>query len=151
MTDSHELKDQPTQDLASSASSDQRRASRVLRQLTTGVATMITLDDVRRLALALPETAEHTHFRLPAFQVNDKNFVVVRAGKARALLHVDEPDAHAAITEDPTVFEAERPGRPFGLWVDLASVTPERLERLIELAWRAKAPKKLVDTYDSNR
>jgi hypothetical protein len=111
---------------------------------------MITLDDVRQVALALPETAEHTHYRLPAFQVDGKTFAVVKPGKSRALLHVDEPDALAAIAEDPTVFEAERPGRPFGIWVDLASVAPERLERLIERAWRAKAPAALVDTFDGN-
>lgn len=76
---------------------------------------------------------------------------MVKPGKARALVYVDEPDAHAAIAENPTVFEAERPGRPFGIWVNLESVTPERLERLIELAWRTKAPKKLLATYDGNR
>ncbi|MFF4879543.1 MmcQ/YjbR family DNA-binding protein [Micromonospora sp. NPDC000668] len=112
---------------------------------------MITLDDIRRLTLALPETEERTHYRLPAFQVNGKTFVVVKPGKAQALLHVDEPDGRAAIAEAPTVFEEERPGRAWGVWADLASVTPERLERLIELAWRAKAPKRLVDVYDGNR
>jgi hypothetical protein len=73
---------------------------------------MITLDDVRRLALALPETAEHVHYRLPAFQVNGKTFVVVKPGKARALLHVDEPDAHAAIARTPPSSKPSDPAGP---------------------------------------
>jgi hypothetical protein len=100
---------------------------------------MITLDDVRRLALALPETEEHTHYRLPAFQVGGATFAVVKPGKARVLLHVSESDAQSMIAKEPGVFELERPGRPFGVWVDLAQVDPDQLEDLIRLAWRTKA------------
>lgn len=110
---------------------------------------MITLDDIRRLALALPETEEHTHYRLPAFRVGGKTFVVVKPSRARALLHLGKADAQAAIAEDPAAFEEEGPGRPYGLWADLTAVPPERLERLVWLAWHAKAPRRLVDKHDS--
>jgi hypothetical protein len=99
---------------------------------------MITVDEVRRLALALPETAEHTHYRLPAFEVGGRNFAVVKPGQARALLHIDEAAARDVIAEDPTIFEAERPGRPFGVWVDLGAVAPDRFERLLEQAYRSQ-------------
>jgi hypothetical protein len=101
---------------------------------------MTTIDDVRRLALALPDTEEHTHHRLPAFQTSGKTFLVVRPNQSRALLHVDKPEGVALVAEDPAIFEEERPGRPYGVWCDLTSLTPQRLERLIRSAWLTKAP-----------
>ena len=35
----------------------------------------VTFDDVRRMALALPETTEGTSYGTPAFQVRKKTFV----------------------------------------------------------------------------
>lgn len=111
---------------------------------------MITLDDIRGYALALPEVTEATHFRLPAFKVRGKGFVTVQNGGTHAIVSVDEPRAKAAVAADPGTFEAVwRQGRIFvGVRVDLATASAADVQELIEHAWRAKAPKRLVATYD---
>lgn len=113
---------------------------------------MITPEDVRRMALALPETTEGTHFRMPAFQVRGKNFAGLERGGTHATLALAESDVDAALAEDPAAIEpVRRSGKPIGVRVDLAKVTPERFASLTELAWRHKAPRQLVASFDQRR
>ena len=62
--------------------------------------------------------------------------------------------ARAAAADDADVYEEVwRAGGPngrifVGLRVVLDKVLTERLRKLVELAWRHKAPKRLVSAYD---
>ena len=97
---------------------------------------MVTFDDMRGYAMALPEVEEKPHFRLPGFRVADK-----------LLAHLEKGDTHAIVCVSQEVW---RDGRIFvGLRVDLAKVTEKRVQELIEHAWRNRAPKRLVKEYDS--
>jgi hypothetical protein len=113
---------------------------------------MVTLDDIRRYARALPEVEEATHFRLPSFKVRGKGFITVQQGDAYALLAVGQAEAAALAAADPEVYEEvwrNGGGRIFvGVRVDLAKVSGERARELVEHAWRNRAPKRLVATYD---
>lgn len=113
---------------------------------------MITLDDIRRYARALPEVEEATHFRLPSFKVRGKGFITVQQGNTHALLAVDQAEATALAAADPDVYEEvwrKGNGRIFvGVRVDLAKVSSEHVRELVEHAWRNRAPKRLVATYD---
>ncbi len=55
--------------------------------------------------------------------------------------------------EDPATYEEVwRPGARkslVGLRVDLAKVSEERVQELVEHAWRNKAPKRVVSAYDA--
>lgn len=109
------------------------------------------IDELRAYALALPEVTEGTHFRLHAFQVKDKTFIVLKEGGSEAILHVDRAVARAAVVEMPHVCEEiwRNSGRIFvGVRVDLESVPGDRVRPLVEGAWRNKAPKRLVTAYD---
>lgn len=110
---------------------------------------MITLDDIRGYAMALPEVEEGTHFRMPAFRVRGKGFVGLEKG-THAQVAVDRATAEAAVASDPDTYEEMwRQGRYFvGVRVDLAKVSGERLRELIEHAWRNKAPKRLAAAFD---
>lgn len=66
------------------------------------------IDEVRRIALALPRTTEGTHFRMPSFEVGQRHFTVVKKGKNRVLLFVDEESARTAIAETPATVEESR-------------------------------------------
>ena len=114
----------------------------------------LDLNAVREWALALPETEEVTHFRLPAFKVRDKVF----AGPFKhgwVILSIPQQDAATAAAEDPETFEEVcRTGGPdrriyVGLRVDLARVERERLRALVEQAWRHRAPRRLVAEHDA--
>ena len=113
---------------------------------------MITLADIRRAAMALPEVEEKTHFRLPGFRVADKLLVHLEKGDAHAIVCLGRSAAEAAAAEQPEVYEEVwRQGRIFvGLRVDLARVTQQRMEDLVGQAWRHRAPRRLVARYDAS-
>lgn len=112
---------------------------------------MIGLHDLREYALPLPDVTEGTHFRLPSFKVGDKGFVTLQKGDTHAILNVDEPAAEAAAAEDPEACEVVwRNQRIFvGLRIDLERMSGARVQELVELAWRNKAPKRVVAAYDA--
>ena len=112
---------------------------------------MIRLADIRRYAMALPDVVEQPHFRLPGFRVADKLLAHLEKGDAHAIVCVGQAEARAAAADRPDVFEVVwRNGRTFvGLRVDLAGVTEERMQELVEHAWRHRASRRMVAEYDS--
>jgi hypothetical protein len=109
---------------------------------------MATFADVRRIALALPETAE-----VPAwegeitFRVRNKIFVMEQDRQAHASFKATTVMQDDLIDRDPETFaRAAYVGR-FG-WVDvnLELVELEELQGLLRQAWRLTAPKKLAAT-----
>lgn len=106
---------------------------------------MIELDDIRAMALALPETIEKPHFNLVGFRVRDKLFAAVTKDRGHAHVHVSAADVDETTADGRTGLEELRRGDLLlGLTVDLAMVQPDRLERLVRRAWRNKAPRKLI-------
>ena len=118
---------------------------------------MPTPDDVRRLALALPEAYEDTHRGKPAFRVNKRIF---------AMLGIERPNASAGFfaplsgarpvasltveREDQLNFAAAYPQAfdPAGshgfsyVWLD--AVESDVLALLIRMSWARAAPKRLT-------
>lgn len=128
---------------------------------------MATWDDVRRIALALPDTSEglsreHRHWR-----VKDKGFVWERPLRRADFeaLGDDAPDGpilgarvehlvakEALLADDPSIYftTPHFDGYPAVL-VRLDAIGPEDLDELIVEAWLARAPKRLVKTYLDER
>jgi hypothetical protein len=124
---------------------------------------MATWEDVRRIALALPETTERTAYGQPAWRVKDKLFVwdrPLRNADLRALGE-DSPDGpilgarvehlgakEALLADDPAVFftTPHFDGYPAVL-VRLERIELDDLEELIVEAWLTRAPKRLADAY----
>lgn len=51
---------------------------------------MTTAEHLRWVALSLPETEESTHFKLPAFKVHGKVFVVIEKDQTSAISAPDQ-------------------------------------------------------------
>ncbi|MFR9776913.1 MmcQ/YjbR family DNA-binding protein [Micromonospora sp. MS34] len=125
---------------------------------------MATWDDVRRIALALPETTERgSHDDLPAWRVCDKLFVwdrPLRAGDRAALgdavpdgpvLGARVPDLgakEALLADDPALYFTipHFDGYPAVL-VRLDRIGVPELTELITEAWYARAPKRLAAAH----
>ncbi|MBV9004591.1 MAG: MmcQ/YjbR family DNA-binding protein [Solirubrobacterales bacterium] len=124
---------------------------------------MATWDDVRRIALALPETDEQLSHGHASWRVRDKGFVwerPLRAADLRALgdaaptgpilgVRVEHLGAkEALIGDDPEVFftTPHFDGYPAVL-VCLDKIGVGELGELIVEAWIARAPKRLARAY----
>jgi hypothetical protein len=125
--------------------------------------TVATWDDVRRIALALPETSERSSHGGPSWRVNDKGFVwqrPLRRADVEALgdqvpdgpimaayvEHVGMKDA--LIANDPDVYftTPHFDGYP-AILVRLDRIAVAELDELIVDAWLSRAPKRLVKEY----
>ena len=107
---------------------------------------MLTRDDVRRAALALPEAYEEGHFDIPSFRVAKKIFCTVHVDHPRIVLKLT-PDQQAMVVEtDPGLCSPVPGGWGHKGWTSLYfdSADSERVRDLIGTAWRNVAPKKLV-------
>ena len=124
---------------------------------------MATWDDVRRIALALPETSEKTSWGHAHWRVKDKLFVwerPLRKSDLKALgddaptgpilgVRVEHLGAkEALLADDPAVFftTPHFDGYPAVL-VLLEEVALDELEELIVEAWLFRAPKRLAKAY----
>ena len=128
---------------------------------------MADWDDVRRIALALPETSERSARDLASWQVRDKAFVwerPLRPADLRALGD-DAPTGpilgarvehlvakEALLADDPDVFftTPHFDGYPAVL-VRLDEITVDDLEEVIVEAWLNRAPKRLARQYVDGR
>lgn len=105
---------------------------------------MVTYAAARRIALSFPEATEEPHHDIGSFRVRGKIFATV-PDKQHLRVFVDEHESRAAAAEDSDAFELLWWGKKLsGLTVTLAAVDRERLEELLDDAWRRKAPKRLV-------
>jgi hypothetical protein len=118
---------------------------------------MPTPDDVRRLALALPEAYEDTHRRKPAFRVNRRIFAMLGIGdpaaspgffaplsgaRPVASLTVDREDQLNFAAAYQQAFEAAGSHGFSYVWLD--AVDADLLAMLVRLSWAKAAPKRLA-------
>jgi hypothetical protein len=127
---------------------------------------MATWDDVRRLALALPETTEtdaHGHSGLPAWKVKDKTFAWERPLRQtdKEALGADAPTGEilgarvehegakqALLESEPEIyFTIPHFDGYTAVLVRLDTITEEALEELLIDAWLSRAPKRLASAY----
>jgi hypothetical protein len=120
-------------------------------------------DDVRRIALALPEASEQTSRDLASWRVRDKGFVWERPLRPADVhsLGAGAPTGpilgarvehliakEALLADNPEVFftTPHFDGYPAVL-VRLDAITVEDLEEVIVEAWLVRAPKRLARQY----
>lgn len=109
--------------------------------------------DVRELALALPETVERPSYGTPGFRVKDKLFARAREeGDVLVVWLADLGEKELLVRSEPKKFytTAHYDGHASVL-VRLPRVDRQELRELLEDAWRARAPRRLVGEFDKKR
>jgi hypothetical protein len=120
-------------------------------------------DDVRMIALALPESSERSSHGLASWRVRDKLFVwerPLRPGEARALgdnvptgpilgARVEHLGAkEALLADDPEVFFTTPHFDGYSaVLMRLDRIGLNELDELIVEAWLSRAPKRLAQQY----
>lgn len=124
---------------------------------------MATWDDVRRIALELPETSEAISREQRHWRVKDKSFVWERPLRQSDLEALGDaaPDGpilgarvehlvakDALLADDPGVFftTPHFDGYP-AILVRLEQISVEELHEVIVEAWLARAPKRVAKAY----
>jgi hypothetical protein len=110
------------------------------------------LEEARRLALSLPEATEQPHFDMTSFRVRGKIFATAPPDGQRLHVFVDEQEVQASVAEDPLAYEELWWGKRLqGVRVNLSAASPDPVSELLQDAWRRRAPKRLVASFDADR
>jgi hypothetical protein len=97
-----------------------------------------TAEDVRELALGLPQTKEKPSYGTPGFRVKDKLFARLRTDPDGLVVWTEEKEA--LLLSDPGKFftTPHYDGHPMVL-VRLGAVDREELGELLEDSWRIRS------------
>jgi hypothetical protein len=128
---------------------------------------MATWEDVRRIALELPESSERVSRELSQWRVRDKLFVWERPLRPKEVeeLGAAAPDGpilgarvehlvakEALLADDPNVFFTTSHFRGYpAILVHLDRIAVADLEEVVVEAWLARAPRRLAEEYLSGR
>lgn len=111
---------------------------------------MSTLDQVRALALGLPEATEADHHGIVSFRIRRKIFATVPDDEHVRIM-LDENGIRSAVAEFPAVCEEFYWGkRPACVVVAINTATTTLLRELLTDAYRRKAPTELARQLESN-
>lgn len=120
---------------------------------------MCTAEDVRRIALALPQAHEDVHRHRPAFRVGTRIFAMLGVtGNAALFPRLDQADVvvvkleredqlDLAAVHDGAVEPTEAYGHHGWTYLRLDRLDEPTLALILRLAWTNVAPKRLVRAY----
>ena len=104
---------------------------------------MSTVDELRAVALALPEAEERETWGTSTFRVRDRIFAIL--GERSVTIKATPQEQALLLSSDPETFSyAAYVGRFGWVTVRLATVETSVLRGLLTEAWRSAAPKKLA-------
>ncbi len=129
---------------------------------------MATFDDVRRIALALPESTEREggHDHLPQWQVKSKTFAWERPLRKGDLAHLgaaaptgpvlaayvaDLADKEALVAEGGVYFTTPHFDGYAMVLIRLSEIAADELAEILTDAWLCRAPAKLAKDYLAER
>lgn len=110
------------------------------------------IEAVRAIALAFPEVTEQPHFDHGSFRVKGKIFLTVPPDRQHIHVMLDEQQRLLTLATAPRGLEALHWGKQIlGIRIDLHRADPAEVMRLVETAWRYRAPKRLAAAFDRDR
>lgn len=112
----------------------------------------MTFEEVREIALALPSVAEGTSYGTPAFRVRGKFLARLREDGETLVVRIDQDERDVLMGADPEVFFTTDHYRGYpSVLVRLPAVTRDVFEEVLEGAWAALAPARLVKARREER
>ena len=113
----------------------------------------MTEEDVRQLALALPQVEETVAYGKPAFKAFGKFLTRVRQEDSSIVLVGVEFDEREMLMEaEPDIFFVTPHYKDYpSVLARLATVDPGTVKSFLERRWRQCAPKKVLKEWDAKR
>lgn len=112
---------------------------------------MVGVQELRRLALGLPEAAEQDHHGFPSFRVRGKIFATLPDDEHLNVM-LDADGIEQAVRADPACTEALRWGKRLAaVRITLALADVQVVAELLWDAWQRKAPVRLASEHRVQR
>ena len=107
---------------------------------------MVSLDQARKLVLALPEVEEKSHFGRPDFRIKNKVFASLHEDKSSMMLKLSVIEQSVFCAFDETIIYPVPGGwgRQGATMINLKKVKKEMFLDALTTAWKNVAPLKLV-------
>ncbi|MEU8827615.1 MmcQ/YjbR family DNA-binding protein [Streptomyces sp. NPDC048636] len=108
---------------------------------------MTTSDDVREIALSLPETAEKVAWSMPTFRVAGKMFATLPEDETSIAVRCPKEERDELVLAEPEKFWIADHEAGFA-WVRVRLAALEDREELRDIlldSWRQAAPTRLLD------
>jgi hypothetical protein len=110
---------------------------------------LATTEDVRRLALELPETSEKPCYGTPGFYVRKKLFARIRNDGETVVVKVDMGERELLMAAEPDTFFITDHYRDWpSVLVHLGAIDDDELREVLTDSWLICAPKRLAATLE---
>ncbi len=110
---------------------------------------MATIEDVRRVALALPGAQELQDHGGNWFNVGKKTFLLFGFPSARWIFKLPKPRQELLFEARPDVFQPFRMGAMLWSYVDVEQLEIDEIRSLVTDAWTTIVSKKVVKAHFS--
>jgi hypothetical protein len=103
----------------------------------------VTDDDVRRVALALPDTTERSTYGTPGYRVHDRLFARIHDQPGVLVVWLETVDERAELIdrEPDKFFTTDHYVNHASVLVRLSAIEVDELEELLAAAWTVRAKK----------
>jgi hypothetical protein len=110
---------------------------------------MVTVEDIRALAVTLPRTTEHLIRDRVKFRVGQIVYVAISRDETTMGFGFPKDERDALIAAEPEKFFLPRPSDLRFHWVEawLAALDVPEMRELVVDAWRMVVPKKVSSSY----
>jgi hypothetical protein len=110
---------------------------------------MITVDNVRQVALALPRTSEHLIRDRIKFRVGRIVYVAISPDETTMGFAFPKEERAALIAAEPEKFHMPRPSDERYNWIRLtmAAIDTTEMREIVVDAWRMAVPKRVAAAY----
>ena len=110
---------------------------------------MVTIEQARKMALALPETEEKLHFHLAGFWVKKKIFATIHADKNYVMVKLSPIDQSVFCSYNKEVIFPVPGGwgKHGATFINLKKVRKSMFHDALITAWKFTAPSKVVEKY----
>jgi len=110
-----------------------------------------TADDVREIALGLPETTEGPSYGRPGFRVRDRLFARLREPDVLVAWCSDLSEKDVLVHSEPEkYFTTPHYDGHASVLVRLPAIDREELEEVLAIAWLVRAPKRLAAAHEAS-
>ena len=111
---------------------------------------VVTREQARELALALPEAVEQDHHGRPSFRVGGRIFATLHPDLEWGMVKLTPEQQKLFVRSEPQAFQPIKGGwgKRGATQVILETATEPSVRQALEAAWRNTAPNKLLKELD---